>query len=65
VAPAAAAFTPPPERVRWAVAVRDLFAANPNAGVLTLDGRMVDRPHLKLAERILAAAPPDRPAEAG
>jgi citrate lyase subunit beta / citryl-CoA lyase len=44
--------------------VRDLFAANPNAGVLTLDGRMVDRPHLKLAERILAAAPPDREAEA-
>jgi citrate lyase subunit beta/citryl-CoA lyase len=64
VAPAAAAFTPPPERVRWAMAVRDLFAANPNAGVLTLDGRMVDRPHLKLAERILAAAPPDREAEA-
>jgi citrate lyase subunit beta / citryl-CoA lyase len=64
VAPAAAAFTPPPERVRWAVAVRDLFAANPNAGVLSLDGRMVDRPHLKLAERILAAAPPDREAEA-
>jgi citrate lyase subunit beta/citryl-CoA lyase len=44
--------------------VRDLFAANPNAGVLTLDGRMVDRPHLKLAEQILAAAPPDREAEA-
>jgi citrate lyase subunit beta / citryl-CoA lyase len=65
VAPAAAAFTPPPERVRWALAVRDLFAANPNAGVMSLDGRMVDRPHLKLAERILAAAPPDRPAEAG
>jgi citrate lyase subunit beta / citryl-CoA lyase len=64
VAPAAAAFTPPPERVRWAVAVRDLFAANPNAGVLTLDGRMVDRPHLKLAERILAAAPPNQAADA-
>jgi citrate lyase subunit beta / citryl-CoA lyase len=65
VAPAAAAFTPPPERVRWAVAVRDLFAANPDAGVLTLDGKMVDRPHLKLAERILAAAPPGWEAEAG
>jgi citrate lyase subunit beta/citryl-CoA lyase len=65
VAPAAAAFTPPPEHVRWAVAVRDLFAANPDAGVLTLDGKMVDRPHLKLAERILAAAPPGWEAEAG
>jgi citrate lyase subunit beta/citryl-CoA lyase len=65
VAPAAAAFTSPPERVRWAVAVRDLFAANLDAGVLTLDGKMVDRPHLKLAERILAAAPPGWEAEAG
>jgi len=33
--------------------------ADPNAGVLTLDGKMLDRPHLKLAERILAAASPD------
>ena len=59
VAPAADAFTPPPERVRWARAVRDLFAAQAGAGVLTLDGRMIDRPHLKLAERILAAVPED------
>ena len=28
----------------------------PGAGVLSLHGKMVDRPHLKLAERILAAA---------
>ena len=56
---AALAFTPSPGRVRWATAVVDLFAANPNAGVLTLDGKMLDRPHLKLAERILAAAAPD------
>jgi citrate lyase subunit beta/citryl-CoA lyase len=55
----AAAFTPPPERVQWATEVRDLFTANPDAGVLSLLGKMVDRPHLKLAERILAAAPPD------
>ncbi len=51
-----AAFTPAPERVRWARAVRDAFAANPGAGVLTLDGKMLDRPHLRLAERILATA---------
>jgi citrate lyase subunit beta/citryl-CoA lyase len=37
--------------------VRDLFAANPGAGVMSLEGKMVDRPHLRLAERILAAAP--------
>jgi citrate lyase subunit beta / citryl-CoA lyase len=59
VEPAVAAFTPTSERVQWATAVRDLFAANPGAGVLSLHGKMVDRPHLKLAERILAAAPPD------
>lgn len=53
---AAAAFTPAPERVRWATAVVDLFATNPTAGVLTLDGKMLDRPHLILAERIIAAA---------
>ncbi len=55
VAPSAASFTPPPDRVRWAEAVRDLFARNPGAGVMTLDGKMIDRPHLKLAERILAS----------
>ncbi len=53
--PVADAFTPAPGRVAWAEAVRDLFGRNPGAGVLSLDGRMVDRPHLRLAERILAA----------
>jgi citrate lyase subunit beta/citryl-CoA lyase len=51
-----AAFTPAPERVAWARRVRDGFAANPTEGVFSLDGKMIDRPHLKLAERILAAA---------
>lgn len=55
IAPAHKAFTPPPERVRWAKEVMALFAAHPAAGVLTLDGQMIDQPHLKLAERILAA----------
>lgn len=50
------AFTPTPERVRWAEAVRGLFAERPASGVLVLDGKMVDRPHLRLAERILASA---------
>lgn len=56
IAPVAAAFTPAPERVRWAQAVRRLFAESPEAGVLVLEGKMIDRPHLRLAERILAAA---------
>jgi citrate lyase subunit beta/citryl-CoA lyase len=51
-----AAFTPSAERVRWAERVRDAFAANPDAGVFALDGKMIDRPHYKLAQRILAAA---------
>ncbi len=50
-----AAFAPTPDRVAWAEQVRDGFAARPDAGVFALDGKMVDRPHLKLAERILAA----------
>ena len=50
-----AAFTPPPEQVAWARRVRAAFKAAPDSGVLTLDGKMIDRPHLKLADRILAA----------
>jgi citrate lyase subunit beta/citryl-CoA lyase len=55
VGPINAAFTPDPAKVAWAVKVRDGFAANPQAGVFALDGKMIDRPHLRLAERILAA----------
>jgi citrate lyase subunit beta / citryl-CoA lyase len=51
-----AVFTPSAEQVRWAERVRDGFAANPDAGVFALDGKMIDRPHHKLAMRILAAA---------
>ena len=51
-----AAFTPSAERVRWAERVDQAFAANPDAGVFALDGKMIDRPHYKLAQRILAAA---------
>ena len=51
-----AAFTPTGERLAWAHAVIDGFASRPDAGVFTLDGKMIDRPHLKLARRILAGA---------
>jgi citrate lyase subunit beta / citryl-CoA lyase len=51
-----AVFTPPPEQLRWAERVRDHFAAHPDSGVFALDGKMIDRPHHKLAQRILAAA---------
>lgn len=49
-----AAFTPSPAEIAHARAVVALFAANPGAGALQLDGRMVDAPHLKAAERLLA-----------
>jgi citrate lyase subunit beta/citryl-CoA lyase len=56
IEPVHEAFTPAPEQVRWARAVRDGFAARPDAGTFALDGKMIDRPHLKLALRILEAA---------
>ena len=55
LAPVQAAFTPSPDQLRWAEQVRDGFAARPDEGVFLLDGKMIDRPHLKLAERLLAA----------
>jgi citrate lyase subunit beta/citryl-CoA lyase len=50
------AFTPSKAEVAHAQAVVDAFAAHPGAGVLALDGKMIDRPHLVQAQRILAAA---------
>ena len=51
-----AAFTPSPEEIAHARRVVAAFAANPGAGALQLDGRMIDGPHLKAAERLLARA---------
>jgi citrate lyase subunit beta/citryl-CoA lyase len=56
IGPVHDAFVPSPERLQWAERVRDAFGHNPDAGVFTLDGKMIDRPHLRLAQRILAAA---------
>ena len=49
-----AAFTPSDAERAHAQAVVDLFAANPHAGALALDGKMVDAPHLKAARALLA-----------
>jgi citrate lyase subunit beta/citryl-CoA lyase len=49
-------FTPTPEAVAHARAIVDAFAAAGNPGVVGLDGRMLDRPHLIGAERVLARA---------
>ena len=49
-------FTPSPAEIAAASAVVKAFAAAGNPGVVAVDGRMYDRPHLKLAERLLARA---------
>lgn len=49
-----AAFTPSVEEVARAQAIVDAFAGNPGVGVLQVDGKMVDAPHLKQAKHILA-----------
>jgi citrate lyase subunit beta/citryl-CoA lyase len=51
-----AAFTPSDEEIAHARRVVALFAANPGAGALSLDGKMVDAPHLKAAHALLARA---------
>ncbi len=51
-----AAFTPTEAEVSHARQVVAAFEASPGAGALSLDGRMIDRPHLVQAQRILGAA---------
>jgi citrate lyase subunit beta/citryl-CoA lyase len=49
-------FTPSPAEVDHAQEVLAAFAANPGAGTVGLDGKMIDIPHRKQAERIVAEA---------
>ena len=53
LAPINEAFTPSPDELAWAREVVAAFAARPDAGTIGLGGKMVDRPHLVLAERLL------------
>lgn len=50
------AFTPSADEVAHARAIVAAFEAQPDAGVLSIDGKMVDRPHLVQARRILERA---------
>ena len=47
-------FSPSPDDMSRAEAIVQLFVDNPDAGALSLDGQMVDRPHLIRAQRLLA-----------
>ena len=49
-----AAFTPVGRRLAHATAIVAAFEAQPDAGVLSVDGKMVDLPHLVQARRVLA-----------
>ena len=51
-----AAFTPTAEAVERARRIVALFEAAPEAGVIGLDGEMLDRPHLLRARRLLDRA---------
>jgi citrate lyase subunit beta/citryl-CoA lyase len=48
------AFTPSGQAVAEARAIRDAFAGAGDVGVVGIDGKMYDRPHLRRAERLLA-----------
>lgn len=47
------AFTPSAAEIEFARRVVDAFAQQPDTGVVALDGKMLDRPHLVQAKRIL------------
>jgi len=51
-----AAFTPSDAEVKHAAAIVAAFEAQPDAGVLSVAGKMVDRPHLTQARRVLERA---------
>jgi citrate lyase subunit beta/citryl-CoA lyase len=51
-----AAFTPSAEEVAHAEEIVAAFEAQPDAGVLSVGGKMVDRPHLVQARRVLERA---------
>jgi citrate lyase subunit beta/citryl-CoA lyase len=54
VGPINQAFTPSPAEIAHAQAIIEAFEIEPEAGVLSVDGKMVDRPHLVQARRVLA-----------
>ncbi len=49
-------FTPSAEELAKGQAIVDAFAAAGNPGVLGVEGQMLDRPHLRKAEKLLARA---------
>jgi citrate lyase subunit beta/citryl-CoA lyase len=50
-----AAFTPGAAELDWARRVLEAMAAAPAAGAVKIDGKLIDRPHVLQAQRLLAA----------
>ena len=50
------AFTPSDEEIDWSRQVVDAFESNPGVGATSIDGKMLDMPHLKQARQVLALA---------
>jgi citrate lyase subunit beta / citryl-CoA lyase len=48
------AFAPSDEEISKAKAIVAAFAESPSAGVVAIDGEMIDMPHLKRAQRLLS-----------
>ena len=53
-----AAFTPSKDELARAARIVEAFKANPGAGVINLDGSMIDRPHLVHAQKLLQRVRP-------
>ena len=49
-------FSPTPEELGWARRVVAAFAEGGAVGVMRMDGKMLDQPHLRLAQRLLQEA---------
>jgi citrate lyase subunit beta/citryl-CoA lyase len=47
-------FTPTAQEIAWARRVDEAFSANPDLGTLGIDGKMIDKPHWLLAQRLLS-----------
>ena len=55
IVPIHKAYTPSAEEISWAERVLEAFRSSPGRGAVQLDGRMLDMPHMRQAERILAS----------
>jgi citrate lyase subunit beta/citryl-CoA lyase len=56
VEPINAAFNPSAEEIEHAQRIVELFEQNPGVGTVGLEGKMIDRPHLVQAQRLLQQA---------